>query len=75
MTKRKRGIYSHWFEVLGFDMHGQETVFLIRYFHAKTYAQAIEYWNKTFGKYNKAELLRNANPYNKTYYKKMYSAC
>lgn len=63
MTKRKGGIYCHWFEVLGLDRNGNKTVFIIP-FECKTYAQAIKYWNKIWGKDCKAEILRNAKPLN-----------
>lgn len=63
MTKRKRGLYCHWFEILGLDNRGNETVFIIP-LTCKTYAQAIKYWNKTWGKSCKAKLLRNSKPIN-----------
>lgn len=62
MTKRKGGFYTHSFEILGTDEYGRATTFIIPH-SCKTYAQAIKYWAKIWGKKCKAELLRNSKPF------------
>jgi hypothetical protein len=64
MSKRKSGIYAQWFEVLGLNEKGQKCSFLIYYNQAKNYAQAVRFWEITWGKKCKAFLLKNAEPYN-----------
>ncbi len=66
MNKRKKGIYGQWFEVLGINEKGDKTWFLIYYNQAKTYPQAVKFWNETWGKKCKALLLRNSHPFNET---------
>jgi len=63
MSKRKPGIYAQWFEVFGINEKGKECRFLIYANQAKTYPQAVRFWNKTWGKTCKAFYLRNATPY------------
>lgn len=72
MQKRKAGIYAQWFVIEGISKKGS-TLFLIYANQAKTYPQAVRFWNETWGKdkSNKAFILRNAEPYDA----KMYLAC
>ena len=62
MTKRKSGVYAQWFSVDGINEKGQQCVFAIYHNQAKTYAQAVRFWNKSWGKTCKAFVLKNANP-------------
>ena len=72
MRKRKPGIYAHWFVVEGLSK-GKRTTYLIYAKQAKNYAQAVIFWNKTWGsgEGNKAFVLRNAEPY----HHELYLAC
>ena len=63
MTKRKAGIYSQWYVVDGLNEKGIETSFLIYHEHANTYAEAVRFWNKTWGDKCTAFVLRNSMPY------------
>jgi len=69
MQKRKAGIYAQWFSIDGLS-GGKRTTYLIYANQAKTYAQAVRFWNKTWGgrNGNKAFVLRNAEPYNPSSY-------
>jgi hypothetical protein len=62
MTKRKPGIYSQAYMVMGLDSKGIETTFLIGFEHAKNYAQAVRFWKKTWGNKCKAFYLKNTEP-------------
>lgn len=63
MRKRKPGIYGQWFTVRGLDERGIECWFLIYYDQAKNYAQAVRFWNRTWGQKCKAFYLENAEPF------------
>lgn len=63
MTKSKQGLYAQWFTVIGYNKRGNICHFLIYANQAKTYAQAVKFWNKTWGSTCKALVLRNAEPY------------
>lgn len=62
MKKRKGGCYTERFIVEGLDERGRETRFVIFPSQAKTYPQAVRFWNKTWGKTCKAFILRNSEP-------------
>jgi hypothetical protein len=64
MEKRKPGIYAQWYEVFAEPKEGDRHVFLIFADQAKNYAQAVRFWNKTWGKKYKALYLINAEPFN-----------
>ena len=65
MTKRKPGIYAQWFTIDGLNKNGNFCTYLIYWDQAKTYAQAIRFWNKQWGQYgDKAFILRNSDPFN-----------
>lgn len=49
MEKRKPGIYAQWYEVFAEPKEGDRHVFLIFADQAKNYAQAVRFWNKTWG--------------------------
>ena len=63
MTKRKSGIYAQWYHILGLDERGNKCSFLIYPQQAKNYAQAVRFWNATWGKTCKAFYLVNAEPF------------
>lgn len=67
MQKRKPGIYAQWFVIKGLN-NGQPTTYLIFPHQAKTYAQAVRFWRKTWGNNprNKAFVLKNAEPFNES---------
>lgn len=69
MNKRKGGIYAQWFVVFGINEKGMECCFLIYRNQAKNYAQAVRFWNETWGKNCRAFYLRNAEPYTDSYSK------
>lgn len=64
MEKRKPGIYAQLFEVVGVNEKGSKCLFLIFADQAKNYAEAVRFWNKTWGKKCKALYLINAEPFN-----------
>ena len=63
MAKRKKGVYAQWFEVIGINEKGKQCCFLIYSDQARNYAQAVRFWNQTWGEKCKALYLRNAEPY------------
>ena len=64
MEKRKGGIYAQWFEIVGFK-NGRKTTFIIYRSQASNYAQAVRFFNETWGHLKmKCLTLRNAEPYN-----------
>ncbi len=63
MQKFKPGIYAQRYVVSGKDEKGRNCDFVIYHHQAKNYAQAVGFWNKTWGKRCRAFLLRNAEPY------------
>jgi len=63
MSKRKSGIYAQWYVVIGLNPLGERCNFLIFYHQANTYAQAVKFWNKTWGEKCKAFYLINAEPF------------
>ena len=67
MQKRKAGIYIQWFIIEGLS-GGKRTTYSIYANQAKNYAQAVRFWNKTWGgrNGNKAFILRNAEPYDQS---------
>jgi len=48
-SRRKPGIYYHRFVVRGLDERGRETSFLINSSQAKSYSQAVRFWNRVWG--------------------------
>ena len=64
MEKFKCGIYSQRYIVDGFDENGNPVIFLINWWQAKTYCDAVRFWNTHWGKRGcKALILRNASPH------------
>lgn len=63
MTKREAGIYAQWYEVRGLNADGYPCWFLIYKSQARTYPQAVRYWNRVYGKKCKAFYLRNSSPF------------
>ena len=63
MTKRQGGIYAQWYVIEGLDKRGRRCTFLIFPWQARTYAQAVRYWNNHWAKDNKAFVLKNAEPF------------
>ena len=61
MTKRKPGVYCQWFTIQGINEAGHNCSFLIYYSQAKTYAQAIRFFNRSWPKC-KGLVLRNSEP-------------
>ena len=62
-SKRKPGIYAQWYEIFGINEKDERCWFLIYKNQAKTYTQAVKFWNKTWGNKCKAIFLRNAEPF------------
>ena len=62
MEKRKPGIYTNWYIVEAKDRIGCRVIFAINKDQAKTYAQAVNFWNREWGKFYTATLLRSAKP-------------
>lgn len=71
MEKRQPGIYAQWFVVFGVNENGRECKFLIYRNQAKNYAQAVRFWNETWGKKAEALYLKNADPFDN----KSFLAC
>lgn len=64
MEKRKPGIYAQWYNILGRNLRGQLCHYLIYPNQAKTYAQAVRFFNETWGKNGHiAYELRNSEPF------------
>lgn len=63
MSKRKPGIYAHWFEVCGTDSSGGLIYFHIYENQAKNYVQAVRFWKSRWGRTHTAIWLRNAPPF------------
>lgn len=63
MSKRKKGIYAQWFVVDGLNKKRQQCTFLISFNQAKNYAQAVRFFNETWGiKGCVGIVLRNTEP-------------
>ena len=62
-SKIKPGVYSESFNVYGYNEKGAKCVFSIYYNQAKTYKEAKEFWQKTWGKRCKAIYLTRAEPF------------
>jgi len=68
MEKRKGGIYAQWYTIEGRNPKGNRVSYLIYPQQAKTYAQAVQFFNKTWGKDGHIGLvLRNSEPYSNDY--------
>lgn len=68
MEKRKGGIYAQWYTVLGINPQGRRVNYLIYPQQAKTYAQAVRFFNEAWGKNGHTGLvLRNSEPYSNDY--------
>ena len=65
-SRRKPGVYAQWYEVFGKNSKGETCWFLIYKNQAKTYNQAVKFWNKTWGHNSKAFFIRNAQPFDNT---------
>ena len=64
MEKRKGGIYAQWYNIVGINLEGKTCNYLIYKNQAKTYAQAVRFFNKVWGSKGYIGLeLSNAEPF------------
>jgi len=64
MEKRKSGIYAQWYNIVGINLKGKRCYYLIYPNQAKTYAQAVRFFNKVWGSKGHIGLeLSNAEPF------------